>query len=85
MWPYIYIYTVTKNVVQVKCYSLKGCHRAIKFTLRCKRCTITYNYAQYGNKSGLGYRFYPREREYVEATDVVYYSRKLLEWQCSLA
>ena len=51
--------------MQVKCYSLNGCKIGVKYTLRCRQCDVTYNYAQFGDKSG-GFQFYSRPREYVK-------------------
>ena len=39
-----------------------------KFTLRCTRCKLLYNYAQYGNKHELGFRYYPFQRGFVVAS-----------------
>ena len=46
-----------------------------KFTLRCTRCKLLYNYAQYGNKHELGFRYYPFQRDFVEASDTTYMER----------
>lgn len=73
------------HVATVKCYTLSGAKRISKVTLRCKGCAITYNYAQFGDKSKLGFRYYPSKRKYVEVSDTVYFDRQLLELQCGLA
>lgn len=73
------------HVTTVKCYTCTGAKQSIKVTLRCKECSISYNYAQFGDKSGLGFRYYPTRRKYVEVSDTVYFHRQLLELQCSLA
>ena len=65
-------------LMQVKCYSLNGCKIGVKYTLRCRQCDITYNYAQFGDKSVNGFQFYLRPQEYVEASDTVYFCRQLL-------
>ena len=70
---------------QVKCYTTNGAVKCEKFTLRCTECKLLYNYAQFGNKHDLGFRYYPLQREFVEASDTTYIERNLLELQCSLA
>lgn len=70
--------------LQVKCYTLDGYCEGIKFTLRCRECNLGYNYSQFGNKSD-GFRFYPEERKFIEVSDTVFFSREMLEFQCSLA
>ena len=69
----------------IKCYSMSGLEAATKITLRCIKCSLLYNYSQFGNKRELGFRFYPEPREYIEATDAILIHRQLLELQCSLA
>lgn len=76
---------VSNHSSRVKVYSLKGFKIATKFTLRCKPCNIYYNYATFGNKHELGFRYYPIMRNYIEASDCVYFERKVLDLQCSLA
>ncbi|XP_064393011.1 uncharacterized protein LOC135340449 isoform X3 [Halichondria panicea] len=76
---------VSNHSCHIKCYSLNGFVRGRKCTLRCKACNITYNYAHFGNKSENGFRMYSQTQTYVEVSDTVYFSRDLLEWQCSLA
>ncbi len=61
-----------------------GLKTAKKITLRCKKCSILFNYAMYGNKEATGFQFYHSEREYIEVS-TLYFERRLLEWQCSLA
>jgi hypothetical protein len=73
------------NSCLVKCYTTKGAVKCRKFTLRCIECKLLYNYAQFGNKRDLGFRYYPVQREFVEASDTTYIERNLLELQCSLA
>ena len=73
------------NSCQVRCYTRTGAMHGHKFTLRCTRCKLLYNYAQYGNKHELGFRYYPFQRGFVEASDTTYMERNLLELQCSLA
>ncbi len=70
---------------QVKYYTLQGVRVGQKNTLRCSDCKVLYNYSQFGNKRELGFRYYDEARRIVEATDVAYFQRELLELQCSLA
>ena len=69
----------------VKVYSLHGVETAHKFTLRCCHCSLTYNYAHWGDKHKNGFIFYDEPRPLVEVSDTVYFDRQLLEMQCSLA
>ena len=48
----------------VRCYSTSGFEFANKSTLHCLNCSQFYNYAQFGSKRKLGFRFYPEPREY---------------------
>ena len=70
---------------QLKYYSEGGVSYADKVTLRCVDCKLFYNLTQYGNKSDLGFRYYPEVGRIVEATDSVCATRSLGEFQCSLA
>ena len=76
---------VAYHSCDVKYYSTKEVHYAKKFTLRCAKCCLLYNYSQYGDKHERGFRYYPQEQPAVEVTDTVYFDRQLLDWQCSLA
>ena len=76
---------VSNHVTAIRVYTLRGFKAGTKFTLRCKSCNIYYNYANFGNKRDFGFRYYPTERHYVEASDTVYFSRNILHLQCSLA
>ena len=76
---------VSNHSTQVKCYTTSGAKFATKITLRCRRCSLTYNYAHFGNKNELGFRHYPVAQPFVEVSDTVYFNRKVLELQCSLA
>lgn len=76
---------VKNRQTSIKVYSLQGYKKALKYTLRCKPCNIYYNYANFGNKHELGFRHYPTERNFVEASDTVYFSRTILNLQCSFA
>ncbi len=78
----ILIYTTgTLKYYEILENTLKG------FTLRCKKCSILFNYViMYGNKEATGFQFHHSEREYdIEVSDTLYFERRLLEWQCSLA
>ena len=44
---------------QVKCYTTSGAKFATKITLQCRKCSMTYNYAHFGNKNELGFWHYP--------------------------
>ena len=46
----------------VKYYTNAGVTVAEKITLRCTRCSLFYNYAQYGNKCVRGFCHYPAEQ-----------------------
>ena len=73
------------NKCQVKCYLSNGATYGQKCTLRCTHCKLYYNYSQYGNKHGQGFRYYPSPQSFVEASDTTFIWRGLLELQCSLA
>ena len=68
----------------VRCYSTSGFELANIVTLCCLNCSQFCNYAQFGNKRILGFRFYPEPRVYIEANDAVLVHRKLFEFQCCL-
>ena len=55
-----------------------------KVSLRCKRCSIIYNFDKYGD-SRTGFRFYDTPREAVEASDVNYVDRQVFNLQWSFA
>ena len=71
----------TTNVMYYRC---SGVLVATKISLRCQECGLLYNYAQYGNKTSTGFRFYETERDAIEVTDGVFFERKFLDLQCSL-
>ena len=77
--------SIAYHTCDVKYYSCKEVYYTKKFTLRCTKCCVLYNYSQYGNKHQRGFRYYQQERLAVEVTDTVYFDRHLLDWQCSLA
>lgn len=76
---------VSNHTCKVKYYTEEGASLVDKVTLRCIECKLYYNVTQFGNKSSLGFRFYPMTGDIVEATDTVYAKRSLLEFQCALA
>ena len=55
-----------------------------KVSLRCKKCSLVYNFDKYGNKK-TGFRFYDNPREAVEASDVCYVDRLVFNLQWSFA
>ena len=68
-----------------RCYCSDGLKFGKKYSLRCKKCKVTYNYSQYGDKSDNGFRYYPMERDFIEASDVCFFERTVNEFQCCLA
>ena len=78
-----YVYVL--YTMQVTIYALYGVTSASKVTLRCCSCSLSYNYSMWGRKRSTGFKYYPLQREYVEVSDTVFYQRRLLELQCSLA
>ncbi|XP_020629007.1 uncharacterized protein LOC110066146 isoform X2 [Orbicella faveolata] len=68
----------------VTIYGLLGKVAGLKFSLRCDRCKLNYNYDRYGNRAR-GWCLYEGQRPLVEASDVCFVDRKLLEFQCALA
>lgn len=68
----------------VTVYGLLGKVSGLKFSLRCDRCKLNYNYDRYGDRAR-GWRLYEAQRPLVEASDVCFVDRKLLEFQCALA
>lgn len=69
----------------VRVYSTGGLRNARKYTLRCIKCSLLYNYSMYGNKHDRGFQFYTEARDLVEVSDTLYFERHLLNFQCSLA
>ena len=76
---------VSNHTCKVKLYTFEGAVEKEKMTLRCNECHLIYNYSQCGNKHGVGFRYYENQRDYVEVNDCVFFDRRLLEFQCSLA
>ncbi len=68
----------------VKLYTLAGAFAVEKITLRCTKCSLSYNYDKWGNKRARGFAYYSEQREFVEVNDTTYFDRQLLELQCSL-
>lgn len=76
---------VAYHECDVSLYDAQGVHNIRKITLRCTHCKLLYQYAKYGDKHNRGFRFYPSQRDAVEASDVVYFDRTVFEFQCNLA
>lgn len=68
----------------VTLFTIDGPRPASKITLKCPKCSTNYSYSKYGNKLSCGDRYYNQEREFVEASDVVYLDRKLYQLFASL-
>ena len=62
---------------KITVYEMSGPRPASKISLRCSKCKANYNYSMYGNKTLSGERYYDAEREYIEASDVVFVNRKV--------
>ena len=58
----------------VTCYTWDGPIPAIKLTLRCKPCNLSYRYEQYGNSTD-GYSYYSEPQPMVQASQVAYVDR----------
>ena len=56
----------------VTMFTFNGQIPASKIALKCPQCSTNYGYSAYGNKLSNGVRYYEQEREFVEASDVVY-------------
>ena len=65
-------------------HTLSGKRNGLKFSLRCEHCHTNYNYDRYGDKTK-GWSLYLESRPFVEASDVCFVDRKLLDFQCALA
>ena len=65
-------------------HTLSGKRNGLKLSLRCEHCHTNYNYDRYGDKTK-GWSLYPESRPFVEASDVCFVDRKLLDFQCALA
>ena len=88
--PVHYCYECSEELVayhscKVRYFTCTGAIDPTKVTLRCIRCCLQYNYSQFGNKHGVGFRYYPETRPAVEITDGQLMERGLLEFQCCLA
>ena len=73
------------HTCEAELYTLCGVKVVSKVTLRCQHCRLLYNYSQFGNKSDVGFRYYPQIQPVVEVTDTTFVERRLLELQCNLA
>ena len=56
----------------VRLYSTSGVRKGEKITLRCKQCSIVYNYARYGSMNENGSRFYETARDAIEVSDTLF-------------
>jgi hypothetical protein len=65
-------------------HSLRGKAVGLKFSLRCEKCKLNFNYDRYGNTTK-GWKLYEEARPLVEATDVCFVDRRLMEFQLALA
>lgn len=74
----------SSHSTNIRIYSMQGLSEGIKHTLRCKSCSLQYRYSQFGS-SKEGFMYYEEPRNLVEVSDTVYFSRRLLELQCSFA
>ncbi|XP_064407505.1 uncharacterized protein LOC135352252 isoform X1 [Halichondria panicea] len=70
---------------EVTLYTLSGVKKLPKVTLRCQPCGLTYNYAMWGRKQTSGFQYYQSQQNLIEVYDTVFFTRPLLEFQCSLA
>lgn len=68
----------------VAVHGLRGKAAGVKFTLRCENCRTNYIYDRYGDRTK-GWSLYHEARPVVEASDVCFIERKLLDFQCALA
>ena len=68
----------------VTIFSFDGARPGSKITLKCSMCNTNYGYSMYGNKMVNGSRCYDKERDLVEASDVVFVERKLYQMFVSL-
>ena len=71
--------------VKVKVHGLSGTSDGVKVSLKCNRCNTFYGYSRFAGSLQQGWNLYPNSREMVEATDVCFVDRILLQWQISLA
>ena len=79
-----HVLTEHNRACDVAVYGLSGKAVGLKFSLRCDRCKINFNYDRYGNRTK-GWSLYKDIRPLVEASDVCFVERKLLDFQCALA
>ncbi len=70
--------------INVVVFTVYGPIAATKVSLRCRACSMVYNYNMYGNKQGEGEMLYPSERSLVEVSDTMYVERNVYELFCSL-
>ncbi|KAJ8028216.1 hypothetical protein HOLleu_30395 [Holothuria leucospilota] len=74
---------VLKTRCKVRYVSLEGVKEKLKLSLKCSHCELTYTYSKFGRPKD-GMRFYDEEREGVEVTDGVIFSKRLCELQSCL-
>ena len=65
-------------------FDIEGPLLASKLSLKCKSCATIYNYNKFGRKTKEGERYYNRERELVEVSDLVFVTRRLYSLYRSL-
>lgn len=70
--------------VTVTIYDVNGPRPAVKLALKCRECNIIYNYEKHGNKQSGGEKYYEQQRELIEISHLVYCTRRLHEFYCSL-
>ena len=70
--------------VKIDFYHCNGAFKGDKVSLKCNRCGIYYGYSKYGNPTS-GWHLYDSPRIAIEASDVCFVQRRLMEWQVSLA
>ena len=63
--------------VDATVFDINGPLPATKVSLRCTKCSTNYNYSKYGRCSNEGEKFYEKDRELIEVTDVAFCSRQL--------
>ena len=69
---------------KITLYDVTGPRPASNISLRCSKCKANYHYSMFGNKTSRGERYSDEEREYIEASDVVFVSREVHQLFVSL-
>ena len=75
---------VKNHECSIRYYSTEGLRTGVKVTLRCKKCSITYNYAQDGDKGRSGFKLYPEQRPAVEVSDTLFFDRRIVYYTFKL-